>query len=239
MFAVTLRRAQLTMIDLLKTLVPIVIGFALTGLVGNRLLQSWQLRSWLAQQRYMGHEKEYVALKELTDEISSLLGIRIFHMQRILGMIGNAADDDFRSYHEAYRESVRRWNEKLSSFYVRLTLLADINFAYRLERSIQKSLWAASSTIDASIRDKYAKRPISPDVVRSVQRDMDRIQGKAIEFNESLLSEVQQRRSDIFYGKRILFSAGNLHHFSTWGLIKALFIREVDRHSIARTPLDS
>jgi hypothetical protein len=217
---------------LLKTLVPIVVGFGLSGLVGTRLLQGWQLRSWLMQQRFLGHEKEYVALKELADEISSSLGIRIFHMQRMLRMLGNTVDDDFVSYHEAYRESVERWNERLTSFYVRLTMLAETNFALRLERSIQNSLVPASSIIDALIRDKKANRPVSRKLIRSVRDDVNRLQGKAIGFNQSLLRAVQQRRTDIYYGKRIAFSVENLRYFSTWRLVKALFVREVNLHSI-------
>lgn len=223
---------------LLKILLPVIIGFALSAFVGNRLLQAWQMRSWLAQQRFLGHEKEYAALRELADQVASLLGTRIFHMQRVLRVLGGDIGNDFDIHHDSYRESVIQWNERLASFYVRLAMLLGDRFALNLERRIQNRLVAASSTIDALIRDTKAQKPISRKLIRSVRDDVNRLQGRAIEFNKSLLSAVQQRRTDVYYGKRISFTVGNLKHFSTWRLVKALFIRDIDLYSIARTPLD-
>lgn len=47
----------------MESLLSIVVGFVLTGLIGNRLVQAWQARNWLLQQRFLGQEKEYVGLK--------------------------------------------------------------------------------------------------------------------------------------------------------------------------------
>lgn len=63
---------------IMGSLLAIIVSFVLTGLIGNRLAQAWQARNWLLQQRFLGQEKEYVELKELADEIASLLGVRIY-----------------------------------------------------------------------------------------------------------------------------------------------------------------
>ena len=53
-------------------IITAIISFILTGLIGGRLLQKWQLRNWLNQQKFLGAEKDYIALQELFDDIVAL-----------------------------------------------------------------------------------------------------------------------------------------------------------------------
>jgi len=68
----------------MSAIIAVIVGSILTGLIGNWLVQGWQQRNWLLQQRFLGHEKEYFALKDLADEIASLLGARIYQCRRLL-----------------------------------------------------------------------------------------------------------------------------------------------------------
>lgn len=221
--------------DLLK----ILVGFLLTGLIGNWLVQRWQTRNWFLQQRYLGQEKEYVALKELSDEIATLLAVRVFHMQRIARTLVSGEDSQFKDRLKDYDEAVKRWNERLHSFYVRLPLLVENDAALQLERNIQKELVNTSEAIDRLVQLRKSGKKVEKTVSSQIERELNIIQGRSIAFNKRLMRLIRLRRTDIYFGTPINFSAQNLERFSTRQLIKALFIRNINSFSIVRTPADS
>lgn len=223
----------------MEALLPIVVAFVLTGLISNRLLQTWQARAWLLQQRFLGQEKDYVALKELADEIATLLGIRIFHMQRLNRALASATDEQVDAKFLEYDGALKRWNERLTSFYIRLPLLTQYELALRLENSIQVELVNTGAAIEDLVKARKNGASISKRQVGGIENQLNAIQGRAISFNKHLLGVVKSRRVDVYYGQRFQFSLANLKHFSTWQLVKALFIRDIDSLSVGRASLDS
>jgi len=224
----------------MQTLLPIIVGFILTGLIGNRLVQGWQARNWLLQQRFLGHEKEYTALKELADEIASLLGVRIYLMRRLNRALASGAPEKIATALKEYDDILKRWNERLTSFLIRLPMLADYSLALRLENSIQASLVKIGAALEALAIEQGSGAPVSSKSQYTQLEDaLNGLHGHAITFNKCLLDLVHSRRADVYYGKRLKFSRENLAHFSTWQLVKALFVRDIDSLSIIRTPLDS
>lgn len=218
--------------------ITVILGFVLTGVVSNRLVQAWQQRNWLLQQRFLGHEKEYVALKDLSDEISSLLGARIYQMQRLLHNLQRSSDQSLRHRIADHDDIVKRWNERLTTFYVRLPLLASYDLAARLESSIQDNLVKAGANIDELVYQRRLDHVPDKTRVANVLRTVNTIQGRAIKFNKELLRIVQVRRRQVYYGEKIDFSLYNIEKFSNWQLVKALFIRDVNSFSIVRPTLD-
>jgi hypothetical protein len=219
--------------------VQIVVGFLLTGLIGNWLLHKWQARTWLLQQRFLGKEKEYVALKELTDELASLLGIRIFRMRRLNWLVASGTVADIADRLREYDEALQRWNEKLASFYIRLPMLADYQFAWQLEHLIQADLVSIGGEIEGLVKKRKASVPVLKGEPFKIEVELNKLQGKVIALTKRLLHEVKERRVDVYYGKKVLFSAANLRYFSTWQLVKALFVRDVDSLAVIRASLDS
>jgi hypothetical protein len=223
----------------MESLLSIVVGFVLTGLIGNRLVQTWQARNWLLQQRFLGQEKEYVGLKELADEIVSLLSVRIYHMRRLNRAIATGVDEDVVSNLKEYDDILKRWNERLPSFYIRLTMLADYDLALRLEDSIQADLVRVGADIEYLTAKHKIGASINKNQSSRIVSDLNKIQGSSISFNKHLLNVLHSRRVDVYFGKRIPFSPENLQHFSSWQLVKALFIRDVNSLSVVRAPSDS
>ena len=223
----------------METLLQMLLGFLLTGLIGNRLLQAWQARNWFLQQRFLGQEKEYIALKELTDEIATLLGVRIFHMQRLIRALVNGDDAKIISRTKEYDEVLKRWNERLTSFYVRLPILAHYALAKRLEESIQAKLVSIGATIENLAANRAPGVRIQRTNANRVENELLAIQGQAISFNKELLRVVRSRRTDVYFGTPIKFSPHTVNRFSTWQLVKALFIRDINSLSIVRAPTDS
>ena len=223
----------------MEALLPIVVGFLLTALVGNRLLHGWQVRTWLLQQRFLGKEKEYLALSELTDELATLLGARIYRMRRLNLVFRTGSDSELMERLRQYDEILQRWNERLPSFYIRLPMLADYHFAWQLETSIQKEFIEIGDAIERLLTTRRAGDSLPLGEVTRIDRRLNNLQGKAIAFTKRLLTELRNRRVDVYYGKKIRFRPENLGYFSTWQLIKALFVRDVDALAIGRASLDS
>jgi hypothetical protein len=223
----------------MDALIPIIVGFILTGLIGNRLLQQWQARNWFLQQRFLGHEKEYIALKELADEIASLLGIRLFRMRRLNRVLSSGDFEQIKDRSREYDESLKRWNERLTSFYIRLPMLADYGLTWRLEHKIQHELVRIGGNLENLAKERLAGKSITKGAPSSIEAELNQVQGKSITLTKELLAELRTRRTDVYYGKRLPFSPENLRHFSTWQLIKALFVRDIDSLSVVRALLDT
>lgn len=226
----------------MQTILTAIISFVLTGVVGNKLLQAWQARYWMSQQRFIGQEKEYNSLKDLADEIATLLGTRIYAMQRIVLTLSSdslPSQEKITGRRYDYEESTKKWNERLTSFLVRLPVLSEYEFAARLENRIQRKMARIGRSIDTELKNYDDGTPQSKERLSNLRSELLSLQGSAISFNKDLLNSVISQRVDIYYGKKIKFSEENLHHFSTWQLIKALFIRDINSHSVVRTPLNS
>lgn len=211
----------------------------MTGVIGNWLIQHWQSRNWLAQQRFNGNEKEYTALKELTDEIAILLGERIYHMQRLTLSFNNVEPEKFSVRLAEYDDVVKRWNVRLTSFYFRLPLLTTTQFSFRLERDVQQKLVSIGNSINRLIDEKQKGMTINHHVINKVTQDLNGVQGTAINFNNDIFTIVLERKKELYEGKSIRFSIENINNFSSWFLFKAIFARDVDSLTIVRSTLDS
>src|SRR5207245_734489 len=78
-------------------IVTVGLTFVLTGLLGNWFIQRWQHRNWVAQQQFLGEEKEYLALKQLWEELARLSGTRLSRMRRLVLVLRSRDDEIVKS----------------------------------------------------------------------------------------------------------------------------------------------
>jgi hypothetical protein len=207
-----------------------------TTLIGGYIVQAWQRRSWHLQQRFLGHEKEYSNLKELTDELLSMLGARIYHMKRIVLSV-NLEDPKFITRLSEYDDIIKRWNERLASFYSRLAILDSYGDSIKLE-DIQTKLNAASGLIDNVIKSRSVSSSKDRGTLKPSLKSLNSIQAAYSNFSQSLLNRVETKRFEVYYGKYVPYNRCNLKFFSTWQLAKALCVRNVESHHILCSTLD-
>lgn len=217
---------------------PAFFGFVFTGIIGNILLQKWQRRHWLAQQRFSSHEKEYNELKQLVDEIVTILGVRLFSMRFLLPAIQANDEENFSTRLKDYQEAVKKWNEKIASFNSRLSLLAEYKFAKRFDEDIQASFRGASEILDAMIRER--KQGIKPHHTKKSELEdtFRNLQGKITSYGNALLSYTIKKRDAIYIGATDRLTIHNLSELSNFQLFKALFVKDPDTLTIKRTPYD-
>jgi hypothetical protein len=218
--------------------IPILLSFVLTAVIGNWLVHKWQERNWLNQQRFLGKEKEYAALKDLSEEIGRLLGSRIYHMQRLAFALRASTPEALSVRLAEYDEVVKQWNERLASFYVRLPTMVDGTFGNELEQNFQRHFVELTSEIERLRKQKLTGSVKATDL-KHLSDALNRLQGRSINFNKKLIHVVNRRRNETYIGTRLSFNSSTLHGFSNWELIKALFISDVESHSILRPPFDA
>jgi hypothetical protein len=216
----------------------IVFTFVLTGIIGNKLIQSWQHRNWLQQQRLLGQEKEYDALKQLSDEIIKVAGKRLYRMRRLLAAVRSLSDDILKQRVLDYDHSLLEWNDSLGSYYVRLTFYSNYYNATYLEGYLQAPFAAAGKRIEKIIQKRNAGQAITSQEVVSIDSELNDLQARIFRFNRDLTRLVESVRRKVYFGDRISYSPNNLPKFSTWELVISLFIREVDHHSVVRPAAD-
>ncbi len=215
-----------------------ILTFLLTGVLANWLVHKWQHRNWLNQQRYLGAEKEYLILKELSDEIAGLAAARLYRMHRVVRALRAFADDIVKSRFEDYDKAQIAWNDKLSSFLVRLRIYTDNSMAVRLEEEIQARFVRIGSRLDSVTRHRLSGGEIPGRTVSELDTDLNRLHGKLLSFNREILRIILWRRQVTYEGFRLTLTESTLELFPTWQLFKALFQRRTEPFSIVRTAAD-
>lgn len=219
-------------------IIAVIIGFILSGLIGNALLQQWQHRSWMRQQKFLGAEKEYQALVELSNEVSSTLSRRIYKSRRLLWAVRSLSDDYVEDRLREYDSSLVEWNEKLTSMYVRLTIYADYYDRWELDSYFQEPLQQVGIKLEAAVRARRSGKTPNYSDLYEAEKSLEHIHARSLNFTRGLLKQVVEVRENIYDGRALAYTASNLEKYSTWELIHALFVTRVDSHSVLRTPAD-
>lgn len=215
-------------------ILTVVLGFILTGLVGNQLIQRWQHRNWLHQQHFIGAEKEYSALRELVTEISGLINKRLYKMRRLLWSISNPDPTKMDKSLQEYDVTITTWNESLNSFYVRLNFYLSYYDTTTLEKQIHERFQRAGGKLEQFVRQKRAGSPPSDAEVAALERSLTSLQVASVNFIRDLTREAEHKKNIVYFGRDVPFSRKNITHFSTWELIKGLFVRNIDSFSVRR-----
>ena len=218
--------------------VTVLQTFMLTGLIGNWLVQRWQHRNWLNQQRFLGAEKEYNALKELFEEISSLLGKRLSRMNRLLRVVNSSDKELLQSRLKDYDEAVAEWNGKLNAFFVRITMYDRFYRTERLENEVHASLVRSGSRLERLVSRSLSHEAVSAKEITELSDRLNTLQGQIFSFNRDFLRAVQAKQQRTYYGVWIEFTRQNLEEFPTWKLFKLLFVPRIELLGIVRPPTD-
>lgn len=224
--------------SILVAVVSALATFIFTGLIATSVGQRWGHKNWLNQQRFLGAEKDYTALKELADEIARLSGSRLARMRRLLAVTDHADIDLINQRLKEYDEVLALWNERLGSFSVRLTMYAGFSMAKRLEEEIQLRFRSAGAALETLVRRGLASESISPSSKARLGNAFNQIQGLLVEFNKEMLRRLKKKQQWVYDGELIRFRPENLGLFPTRYLFKALFMADVKSLTIIRSASD-
>jgi hypothetical protein len=223
---------------MLTAVVTVLLSFLLTGIVANLLIHRWQHRNWLSEQRFLGQEKEYIALRELFDQIVSAAGKRLARMRRLLWVLPDKREELVKERMKDYDQAQTKWNDSLSSFLVRLRMYAPYSMAVRLDDVIQPGFVRLGKQLERLTADRLSGQPIERMKLATLENDFNRLHGELIMFMRDMLNLVKAQRRKTYTGTRVFLNEQNLELFPTWELVKALFKPRVKSFSIVRSPVD-
>jgi len=220
------------------TLTSVVLAFVLTGVVGNHLIHALQHRNWVSQQKVIGLQRDYEALRLLFEEISQKAGMRLARMQRLALSVRDSDLDRILDLLKEYDEAVLEWNESFSNLCVRTTFYANYSMTSRLETEVQASFHEVGRNLENLVRLRKTGAAVRPSDWRAIISRLNSTQGVLSNFNRDMLRLVKNKQVRTFEGEVVNFSSDRLDQFSTWYLLKALFVRAEERLSIIRPPSD-
>lgn len=215
-------------------LVSVLAGAIVTGILGNYLVQRWQLRSWYDQQRQLAHQQELADLKKLIDDLSTRADARVHAMRMLARALLEPAPETMQERLTAYRAELAAWNTSLNSFFTRLTLHFGYGVTLDLEKSIHARFVAIGQEIEAQVRARSSGHAIDHARIGAIMGQLDAQHGRLGTFYRGLVEGLQVRREQIMFGKRYHYTQTDLSHFSTRDLIKALFAPDVDQINVVR-----
>jgi hypothetical protein len=162
-------------------LVPIVVGFVLTtvlgGLLGTYLQQrTWkqqnrvQLRTWELQNTARLREEELRRAGQVCESVSRLLDKRRYRMQRLLYAIagrqrGTSSENTLEEKLRDYDEVLYEWND---SYYTNRSMVGTYfgHEARDLLDRIYQVYAGVGTELEAAYRKTLESRPVSPDDLR-------------------------------------------------------------------------
>jgi len=213
---------------------PVLIGAIVTGVVGNFLVQRWQLITWRIQQRQLGYQTELADLRKLLEEISIKCAERHSAMRRLIASLAPNSSQDVEKALAAYQDQIAVWNGSLNSIYVRVRLSVNYRYTLRFEQDVHERFYVAGQAVEKVLRKlKSGASPNWRDLIEP-NSQMDRVQGATYAFLRDLTDIVERRRDEIYFGRRLAYVADNLGEYSLFELIKALFTSRVDRFYVIR-----
>jgi hypothetical protein len=217
-----------------STLISLVLGFILTGLIGAWLSQQWQHRSWINQQQILGEEKTYNDLKAVSDELASLSAKRLWRMRRLLFAVRGADIEKAKLRREEYDSIISDWNEKFVSFSVRLTLFATWHLTKQLEE-LQTTFAHVGAELERACNTRVGGTAVQRRDLANLEQRMRALSHEVFSFNRDVLRAVEKQRAKTYYGTEIRFREDTLQHFGTWELVKALFKPGIEPLRVIRT----
>lgn len=219
----------------MSAVIPVLVGAIVTAVLGNFLVQKWQLRSWREQQRHLGYQSELEELKALLAEITSKAARRHNAMRRLIGSLAPQSHANFEDALSDYRSELATWNASLNSIFVRIRLAMSYSETVRFEREIHSAFVDAGSSIEQVIRSRELGVPPNWSDLVEPKEKLNRLQGRLFAFLRDLADTIESRKEEIYFGRRLFYSKENLEEYSLFELIKALFSADVDGFYIVRS----
>lgn len=204
----------------------------ITGIIGNALVQKWQLRSWFRQQRQLGHQQELDELKKLLEELATRADARLHAMRELINALSSTSQVVFDKALADYRKELASWNKSINSFYARVRYYVSTGMSVRLERDVHDPFVYGNRELEPLLRSRIAGGIAHP--TSNLNLWLMHSQRMITIYMQDLLARIERRREVIANGKVIYYVDGNLREFSTLLLIKALFMRDVNSLNIVR-----
>lgn len=202
------------------SIVTIVVGFLLTGVIGNQLLHNWQHRNWINQRRIERATDAVGSLKVLLDQITQLADTRNFRMRLLCRKFRTASEKELVELRRDHDKAVAAWNDNWNTFCTGLTFYAEYYYVERLEQDIQNRFVSAAATLSKLLSSRPEDQ--APLAI-SLERELNVISGATFNFSRDLLRLLIEKQETAYRGSELPFTEENLTKTPTLVLVARLF----------------
>jgi hypothetical protein len=135
-------------------LLPLVVGFLLTSVLGGLLGYLFQRRSWAHQHEVQQRDQERQQALRTFEEVSRLLDRRLYRMRRLYWAargraLGTSDQAELGSAQAGYREVLFEWNDNLN----RTLALVHTYFGSQVREQLEEDVprpWCRSPVVGSS-----------------------------------------------------------------------------------------
>lgn len=214
---------------MISALLQAVIAFVLTGIVGSWIAHVWQSRAAKEARFFEASKEIYNQMFAAVDQLSGLVGKRIYASQRVclVDPNGPSFDDAVSKFSEA----VITWNEQLLT----LDLAVRTKFrdtSLREFENLQGELARITSSIDSYISSRDMSRR------KVLLANLRGLRGTFFEFTQQMMQEARLLHRQMHFGIVVRYDRYEIDKMSTQDLIKCLFTSRVESKPIIRSPSD-
>jgi hypothetical protein len=133
-----------------------------------------------------------------------------------------------------YKGTISEWNTSIHSWFAKMTFLIDWNTTLSLESDVHGRFVAVGGKLEALIRDYRRDGQVSGRAIASVDAALNALAGQIDRFLKRILKHIKNRREIVKNGKRLFYRLEDLPEYTTFDLVKTLFVSDVDRINIIR-----
>ena len=206
-----------------------VVAFILTGLLGGWLAHRWQAQSAKEARFFEASRDLYLRMMSAADELSALIGRRLYASQRVCLLSKSSAD--YAGAIADYRAVVVEWNEKL--------LPLELAVRTRFRHSQMTSFEYLQSDL-AAVSAKIEKANRTDDAVLKAEAlaQIGKVRWEFFNFTENMIREANHIHRQMHFGIEVKYTRSQIAKMSTTDLFKSLFSSREEGDSIVRSPSD-
>jgi hypothetical protein len=177
----------------------LLVGFALTTVLGGLLGYLFQRRAWSQQSQAALREAERQAAVQTFEELSNAMDRRLHRMTQLEAFLrrdNSAASDLVEKHLQLYREALDRWNENLN----RNLALTQRYFGSRIKKFLEVEIYERFQRAGQELEEGYRLRAGdgTPFDSASLRAELHTLNHRIYDLNVEMIGLVQQGTVGLF-----------------------------------------
>jgi hypothetical protein len=183
---------------MVNELLPLIVGFLLSTVLGGILGYYFQNRAWRHQNNAKVLEAELQTALKVFEDVSELMDKRLYRMRLLFWRLNSAQSDQdaIEKYMELYREVLYEWNSNLN----RNLALIQCYFGSDIRKKIDYEIYEQFRNIGQSLEKAYLARKTghATDDLETLGHALDVLGHENYQFNIRVITLIQHRQVGIF-----------------------------------------
>jgi hypothetical protein len=170
--------------NLLRDLVMLVVGFALTTVAGTIITQRFQDRAWRNEHQASLREADRQTSIKLFEEVSHLMDKRLYRMRRVMsGSRTTLTPSEAKLRWDQYRETLFEWNDDLN----RTLALVQCYFGDSVRKSLETDVHYGFRELGQALEHHNSADPD----LREIEMLADRVNGAIYELDLKMIRSIK------------------------------------------------